>query len=150
MFDPSILDQLPYLPVTQVGEVMIARHRETLDLVLILNTPRGPVAQMMTDEIGQQLALEVIRETGRRSERTQTVTNNLGQAVQQALEQFQDKESGNETQQGENVSTGDDGSVGSVFGGNGAGSPGQRVNSGLSPCSPRDLGLPGTEGREPS
>lgn len=81
------LDHLPFLPVTTVGEVVIGRHKETLDLVIGMSTSVGPVTQQLSDELAVQLGLELIRESGRRAIRTQALLSGMQRALEATKEE---------------------------------------------------------------
>lgn len=143
----DFLNKAPFMPITQAGDIIVSRHRETLDLVLVFQTPVGPLSQTMSDEVAIDLAVKMIREVGRRGERTAQVMRNLHGALEAQKERDDEQ-----AIQDADVPVGADGGNGvcAAATGNGASDPRQRGPEGrrdLSPCSPRSLGLPGTESR---
>ena len=149
----DILDKLPLLPVTVVGDIALARDQKSLDMVLVLRSRTGPFTQVMSDEVAMRLGIELIRESGRRSERTQQIINTLYGALA-----AQAKETSHEQAEHVSVRPGS-GDAALPDGGNGAaqqdrppvedaGVEGDPVVGGrrqFSPATPRSLRLRGTE-----
>jgi hypothetical protein len=84
--------EFPFLPIATIGELVLARHTQTLDIVLVIRTAAGAVSQSLSDEHAINLGLALIRESEKRSQRTEAVIENL----QRALKAQEEKKDANQ------------------------------------------------------